>query len=75
MLLYPELLYSHVLYRAVNHQAQVKQGHNILITGIGGRFRKMRLYAPYTELPCLGGVATVALQLAVALGANVYVTR
>lgn len=23
-------------YRAVNHQAQVQQGHNILITGIGG---------------------------------------
>ncbi|KAF8495376.1 hypothetical protein JB92DRAFT_2796305 [Gautieria morchelliformis] len=43
-------------WRAVNHQAQIQQGHNILITGIGG------------------GVAIVAQQLAIALGANVYVT-
>jgi len=43
-------------WRAINHQAQIQKGYNVLITGIGG------------------GVAIVAQQLVVALGANVYVT-
>ncbi|KAL7317569.1 hypothetical protein PS15m_003909 [Mucor circinelloides] len=43
-------------YRAVFSKCGIKQGDNVLITGIGG------------------GVALFALQFAVAVGANVYVT-
>ncbi|KAF9473863.1 NAD(P)-binding protein [Pholiota conissans] len=43
-------------WRAVAVNAQVKEGQNILITGIGG------------------GVALLAMQLCIAMGANVYVT-
>lgn len=45
-----------LLFRAVVVNAQVKEGDNVLITGIGG------------------GVALIALQLCLALGANVYVS-
>ncbi|KAF8516950.1 hypothetical protein BU17DRAFT_76542 [Hysterangium stoloniferum] len=43
-------------WRAINYQAQVTKGQNVLVTGIGG------------------GVAIIAQQLLLALGANVYVT-